>query len=72
MTRSIEKPVRSVGRAVTYDSLQYATERALRPPHASGEVGSPEWWRSCDEAFRASMRRAILEYAAERDQRRAG
>jgi hypothetical protein len=72
MTRSPERPAASVGRAVTYDSVQYATERALRPRHASGEVGSPEWWRSCDDAFQAAMRRAILDYAAERDQRRVG
>ena len=71
MTRSPEKPAVSPSRAVTYDSIQYATERALRPPHVSGEVGSPEWWRSCDDAFRAAMRRAIHEYAAERDHRRA-
>ena len=60
------------GRPCTYDTVQAETARALRPRHAQGEVNSPEWWRSCDEAFRAAMRRAILDYVAERDQRRAG
>ena len=60
------------GRPCTYDTVQAETARALRPSHVEGSVGSPEWWRSCDEAFRAAMRRSILDYAVERDQLRAG
>jgi hypothetical protein len=58
-------------RPTSYDRIQDDTTRALRPRHARGEVGSPEWCKSCDDAFQAAMRRAILDYAAERDQRRA-
>lgn len=29
--------------------------RKLRPRHTLGEVGSVEWFTSCDEAFRAAM-----------------
>jgi hypothetical protein len=61
----------TTGKAVTYDSIQYATERALRPRHTSGEVGSPEWWRSCDDAFRHAMIEALWQYKAERDARKA-
>ena len=61
----------SDGRPCTYDTIQAETARALRPRHVEGPICSPEWWKSCDDAFGAAMRLAIHEYAAERNAIRA-
>lgn len=45
--------------------------RALRPSHVIGNYCSPEWYASCDLAFREAMERALWAYKAERDGRAA-
>jgi hypothetical protein len=37
----------------------------LRPRHARGEVGSGEWFASCEDAFQVAMRYEMAARAAE-------
>jgi hypothetical protein len=41
--------------------------RWIRPLHTIGEVASPEWFKSCDDAFQSAMVKALLEAKAERE-----
>jgi hypothetical protein len=46
--------------------LRYKSHE-LRPVHAIGETASPEWFQSCDEAYRSAMIAALWQAKAERD-----
>lgn len=39
----------------------------LRPSHAIGEAASPEWFQSCEAAYRSAMIAALWQAKAERD-----